>query len=199
MKRYATFVHLINWLAVLAAAIWLTYHGATRWLNGGEPNALPIAQTIGGLILLLLNLLLAILRILSTRTVTYLIFEKEGAGSLKVSVDAIEEVLTKCALAVPEITRATVKLQLEKGGKMPTRATAHCVFIDVPNLFAAQDSARQTISSRYQDIFPGEQLQIEVVVDRFQSESARPKPPRKKRGEEEKEEDFGGPRYPIGG
>ena len=116
MKRYATFVHLINWLAVLAAAIWLTYHGATRWLEGGEPNALAVAQTVGGLILLLLNLLLAILRILSTRTVTYLIFEKEGAGSLKVSVDAIEEVLTKCALAVPEITRATVKLQLEKGG-----------------------------------------------------------------------------------
>ncbi len=97
---------------------------------------------------------------------------------------------------MPEIVSASIELKLEKGGRMPGHALAHCVLTDVRNIFGVQESARQAVSARYQDIFPNEQLQIEIIVERLQSEA----PAKHKVSKKKKEPDdgsFTGPRYPI--
>jgi len=157
---------------------------------------------VGGVVVLALNFLGIIARLRGAVSPHYLIFEKEGAGSLKVAVDAIEDTLTKSVMNIPEVQEAKIEMVLEKGGKMPRRATAHCIFTDVPNLFAVQENVRQTLTSRYQEIFPSEDLQFEIIVDRLKTEE--PPRPRKKPGggskpaaEEGGEQSPFGPKYPV--
>jgi len=215
MKAYLAVIKVLNYLFVLSASVLaiLWWGGALR--VGGAvvaapyggvalPHGLRNIQTaafVVGIVMLALNAIAVLVRIRGTTRPQYLIFEKEGAGSLKIALDAIEETLDKCATTVPEVNDARVKVVLEKGGKMPRRAVAHCVFADVPNLFAVQESLRQLLTGRYQEIFPGEELLFEIVVDRLRPEHERG---RRKRSDEDTElgrEEAGdkpfGPRYPI--
>ena len=195
MKRYSAFVHFINWLLAAAAGAILLYFGCTRWQGGAQEQPEVAAAIGGGAFILFIDLLWLVLRIITSRSITYLIFEKEGAGSLKVSVDAIEEAIDKAVMSMPEVVSTRTRLILDKGGRMPGQAIAHCVFNDVRNIFGVQESARQTIAARYQDIFPGEQLQIEIIVDRLLPEEAGHA--RKKKGKADDDSIFTGPRYPI--
>jgi len=196
MKRYSAVMHFFNWLVAVAAGAAIFYLGIVRWEAGAKPGPDVLAAIGAGALVLFFDILWLFLRILTSRTVTYLIFEKEGTGSLKVSVDAIEDALTRSIISMPEIVSASIELKLEKGGRMPGHAVAHCVLTDVRNIFGVQESARQAVSARYQDIFPNEQLQIEIIVERLQSEV----PPKHKVSKKKKTPDagsFSGPRYPI--
>jgi len=156
----------------------------------------------GGVILLALNFLGLIARLRGTVSPHYLIFEKEGAGSLKVAVDAIEDTLTKSTMSIPEVQEAKIEMILDKGGKMPRRATAHCIFSDVPNLFAVQENVRQILTGRYQEIFPNEDLQFEIIVDRLKGQEPprqrkKPSAPGKPEGEQAGNQAGFGPKYPV--
>jgi len=224
MKAYIATVRALNWLIVVAISI-----AAILWFAGAIPDDfLPPATTgqpenqqpegdqaraltlkevqiiafTAGVIMLALNLLGITLRARGAARPHYLIFEKEGAGSLKVAVDAIEDTLTKCAADIPEVREAGIEMVLEKGGKMPRSAVAHCIFSDVPNLFAVQENVRQSLTNRYQEIFPNEELNFEIVVDRLRSE---PRKHHRKRDDEDTqqggEEAEGKPfglKYPVG-
>lgn len=196
MKRYSAVIHFLNWLMGVAAGAAIFYLGIVRWQSVAKPSPAVLAAVGGGALILFIDILWLFLRILTSRSVTYLIFEKEGTGSLKVSVDAIEDALTRSIISMPEIVSATIELKLEKGGRMPGHAVAHCVLTDVRNIFGVQESARQAVSTRYQDIFPNEQLQIEIIVERLQSEA----PAKHKVSKKKKKPDdgsFTGPKYPI--
>jgi len=131
------------------------------------------AQTIAlaaGILMLVLNFFGIVCRLRGTSRPQYLIFEKEGSGSLKVAVDAIEDTLTKCASGIPEVQEANIEMILDKGGKMPRKSIVHCIFTDVPNIFAIQENVRQLLTTRYQEIFPSEDLDFEIIVDRLKGE-----------------------------
>ena len=204
MKAYLSIINALNWLvtvAVSAAAI-LWWAEVELPENTNLQDAKVIAF-IAGVVLITLNLIALLVRLRTGGRPHYLIFEKEGAGSLRVAIDAIEETLTKSAVDVPEVTDARIQMILEKGGKMPRKATVHCVFTDVPNIFAIQESVRQLLTQRYQEIFPGEEVNFEIIVDRLKGElpPARRKKPdehsqRPKNTEEAGQEPFG-PKYPI--
>jgi len=203
MKGFSRFIHFINWVVATVCAVILARWGIEQLLSQQAPLESitpPLGAAIGGgALLVILNVLWLVFSVRSSRSVTYLIFEKEGSGSLKVSVDAVENMLTKTAKAIPEVNDAHVMLKLVKGGKMPKEAIAHCVFTDVPNLFAVQDSVRQTMANRYQDVFPGEELQIEIIVDHLRPEVKESREQKKKKKRDEGEESpFPGPRYPVG-
>ena len=153
---------------------------------------------ITALVMIGLNIGSVVVKLRGSTRVRYLIFEKEGAGSLKIAVDAIEDTLMKCAAQIPEIQYSDIRMVLEKGGKMPRRAITHCIFTDVPNLFVVQDNVRQILTSRYQEIFPNETLVFDIVVDRLKAEHE--PPDRRKKVEEEtrfRGEEFFGPKYPV--
>ena len=178
--------------------------GAEKPAPAAEAFTLENAQTIalaGGVALLALNLLAIALRLRGPTRPHYLIFEKEGAGSLKVAVDAIEDTLTKCASGIPEVQEAKIHIVLDKGGKMPRQAIAHCIFVDAPNLFAVQENVRHLLTSRYQEIFPNEELNFEIVVDRLKSERGQDESKKHdddtQHGAEELEEKPFGPKYPV--
>lgn len=155
-----------------------------------------------GVLMLALNFLGIIFRLRGSSRPQYLIFEKEGAGSLKVAVDAIEDTLTKCASGIPEVREVKIEMILDKGGKMPRKSIVHCIFSDAPNLFAVQENVRQLLTARYQEIFPSEELNFEIIVDRLKGE-----PSRRHRkvhdddthhaAEEATEEKPFGPKYPV--
>ena len=152
---------------------------------------------ITALVMLGLNIGSVVVKLRGSSRARYLIFEKEGAGSLKIAVDAIEDTLMKCAAQIPEIQYSDIRMVLEKGGKMPRRAIAHCIFTDVPNLFVVQDNVRQILTSRYQEIFPNETLMFDIVVDRLKAEH---EPERRKKTDEEtrfRGDEFFGPKYPV--
>ena len=153
---------------------------------------------IVGILMLALNVAATIVRLRGSAHPRYLVFEKEGSGSLKIAVDAIEDTLMKCAAEIPEIQYADIRMVLEKGGKMPRRAIAHCIFTDVPNLFVVQDNVRQILTARYQEIFPNETLVFEIVVDRLKSEHE-PQSRTKKTEDETRfrGEEYFGPKYPV--
>ena len=208
MKGFGKFIHFVNWVCATVAALLAGAWGCQQLMGvirSEEPfqfkslDPLVASAVVGGFLLLFFNILFLVLRVRFSKSITYLVFEKEGSGSLKVSIDAIENMLTQCATGMPEVRHAKVKLKLEKGGKMPKYAIANCVFNDVPNLFAVQDNTRQSMSDRYQDVFPGEDLQIEIIVDHLQPEQTEPEPKKKKKKYQDAqgEGDFPGPRYPI--
>ena len=220
MKAYIATVRALNWLAIvavsIAAILWFAGVIPADFLAPGEQPEEQAAgeqagaltfkqiQTIafaGGVTILALNLVGMVLRARNAVRPHYLIFEKEGAGSLKVAVDAIEDTLTKCAASIPEVQEAGIEIVLEKGGKMPRSAIAHCIFTDAPNLFAVQENVRQLLTSRYQEIFPSEDLNFEIVVDRLKPEPGkhhRKKPDEDtQHGDEEAEDKPFGLKYPV--
>ena len=159
-------------------------------------NAQRTALT-AALIMLGLNIGSVIVKFRGSTRARYLIFEKEGAGSLKIAVDAIEDTLMKCAAQIPEIQYSDIRMVLEKGGKMPRRAIAQCIFTDVPTLFVVQDNVRQILTSRYQEIFPNETLMFDIVVDRLKAEN---EPEHRKKADEDtrfRGDEFFGPKYPV--
>ena len=178
-----------------------------------EPGDAGLAMTItfteaqqialaAGVLMLALNFLGIIFRLRGSSRPQYLIFEKEGAGSLRVAVDAIEDTLTKCASGIPEVREVKIEMILDKGGKMPRKSIVHCIFSDAPNLFAVQENVRQLLTGRYQEIFPSEDLNFEIIVDRLKGEPT--KRHRKVHDddthhaeEEATEEKPFGPKYPV--
>ena len=144
--------------------------GLARTITLREAQQIALAA---GVLMLALNLLGIIFRLRGSSRPQYLIFEKEGAGSLRVAVDAIEDTLTKCASGIPEVREVKIEMILDKGGKMPRKSIVHCIFSDAPNLFAVQENVRQLLAARYQEIFPSEDLNFEIIVDRLKGEPAR--------------------------
>ena len=202
MKAYLATVRTLNCLVALAAGalviLWSLHllppvpageSAGTLW-QGARRAAMLAAGAV-----LLLNLAGMLMRLREKSRRRYLVFEKEGMGSLEVAVDAIEETLMKCSSAIPEVQYVDIQMVLEKGGKMSHHAVVHCIFTDVPNLFAVQENVRQILTARYQEIFPGEDINFDIVVDRLKSGH---EPHRRKEPKESKhrEEPFG-PRYPV--
>ena len=198
MKAYLATVRALNLLVAIAAGVFAILWGLNLIAlpAGGSPfDGARRAAVAGAALLLVLNLAGALVRIRNKSRRRYLVFEKEGMGSLEVAVDAIEETLMKCSSSIPEVQYVDIQMVIEKGGKMSNRAVVHCIFTDVPNLFAVQENVRQILTARYHEIFPGEAINFDIVVDRLKSGH---EPHRRKEPKEAKlrEEPFG-PRYPV--
>jgi len=197
MEQFKRVVLWVNWALSMLAAVAIVVLSVRHLEAGESASTLVIIGGIAAVLIFVLEILFLLGQARGTRRQIYLHFQPdEEAAPVKVSVAAIEEALTRTAVSQPELYDGRVRVVLEKSGALPSRAEVHCVFWDVPDIFAVQDTTRAALEARYQEIFPNQDLKFEIFVDRL-----RPKKEAAERGPDEPtngiEAPFTGPRYPV--
>lgn len=209
MKKFTRVMLVVDWLVAVAFGITVLVLLWQADPQTGETlvRLSPLVATLGAAAILLLNVVWVVLGIRGVSKERYVQMDARG-GRIRTAISAIDESLTRSAIAQPEVSGARVRVELAGDGRTPARIVANVSFVETPNQVAAQQVLQNTLLERFKEILPLEEdIPVDISVVRFATEkkSAGEKKVRSEarpRGTsvlDEGHEEFRGPRYPVGG
>jgi len=208
MNKFTRVMIVIDWLFAMAGGVVLLV--AVSQVTGestGLLEQLPVQPVIvGSAALLLLNVIWMIMGIRGVGRERY-VYSGSSSGQVRTAVSAIDESLTRSALAQPEVSGARVRVVLGGDGRTPARIMANVSFVETSNQIGAQQVLQSVLLERFKEIVTlQEDVPVDINVVRFSTEKkgSGERRGRDSRGRgaedaEERRDEFRGPRYPVGG
>jgi len=206
MQKFGRVMTVIDWLFAVAGGIVLIVVVALLDREG----SINLGRVAGpavtvGVAMILLNLVWLALAIKGLGREEFVTSESEG-GQVNIAVSAIEESLTRTALAQPEVSGARTHVALGADRKSPTRIVANVTFVETPDQVGAQQVLQEALLKRFREVVSiVQEVPVDINVVRFVAEK-RPSSEKKQRGDRDRTlgkegetEPFRGPRYPVGG
>lgn len=196
MRKLLNVMVGVNWLIVVADGtflfLWFLWPKiGDLFLKTWEENwQFKVIMALVALVVVALNLLWINQKITQRKYATHIPFVNPK-GQVAISVGALEDSLRKAGLTVEEVRDVKVHIIAEERPEVPIRVVGVLALEeghDVPQVTAR---VQDVLSKRFREVVSQEgEVHYEIRVEKFRSVKGEPE-------EEEEEEVFRGPQYPV--